>query len=46
MEWLGNNELEKMWKDVDMTYSRYIEPGYNDIGLYDTSSVATDILWY
>jgi hypothetical protein len=21
-------------------------PGYNDIGLYDTSSIASDILWY
>jgi hypothetical protein len=23
-----------------------VEPGYNDIGLYDTSSTASDILWY
>jgi hypothetical protein len=23
-----------------------VEPGYNDIGLYDTSSIASDILWY
>ena len=23
-----------------------IEPGYNDIGLSDTSSIAPDILWY
>jgi hypothetical protein len=23
-----------------------VEPGYNDIGLCDTSSVASDILWY
>jgi len=22
------------------------EPGYNDIGLCNTSSIATDILWY
>jgi hypothetical protein len=22
------------------------EPGYNDIGLYDTSRIASDILWY
>jgi len=22
------------------------EPGYNDIGLYDTSSIPSDILWY
>jgi hypothetical protein len=23
-----------------------VEPGYNYIGLYDTSSIASDILWY
>jgi hypothetical protein len=23
-----------------------VEPGYNDIRLYDTSSIASDILWY
>ena len=23
-----------------------VEPGYNDIGLYDTSSIPPDILWY
>jgi hypothetical protein len=23
-----------------------VEPGYNDIGLYDTSSIASDILLY
>ena len=23
-----------------------VEPGYNDIGLCDTSSIASDILWY
>jgi hypothetical protein len=23
-----------------------MEPGYNDIALYDTSSIATGILWY
>jgi hypothetical protein len=22
-----------------------LEPGYNDIGLHDTSSIASDILW-
>jgi len=22
------------------------DPGYNDIGLYDTSSITSDILWY
>jgi hypothetical protein len=23
-----------------------VEPVYNDIGLYDTSPIASDILWY
>jgi hypothetical protein len=23
-----------------------VEPGYNDIGLHDTSSITSDILWY
>ena len=23
-----------------------VEAGYNDIGLYDTSSIVSDILWY
>jgi hypothetical protein len=23
-----------------------VEPGYNDISLYDASSIASDILWY
>ena len=23
-----------------------VKPGYNDIGLYNTSLVASDILWY
>jgi hypothetical protein len=23
-----------------------VEPGYNDIGLYDTSPIASDIVWY
>jgi hypothetical protein len=23
-----------------------VEPAYNDIGLYDTTSITSDILWY
>jgi len=23
-----------------------VEPGYNDIGLYDTSPITSDIMWY
>jgi len=26
--------------------SNTVEPGYNDIGLYDTSSITSDILWH
>jgi hypothetical protein len=26
--------------------SHTVETGYNDIGLYDTSPIASDILWY
>jgi hypothetical protein len=26
-------------------YTYTVEPGYNDIGLYDASSIASDILW-
>jgi hypothetical protein len=29
-----------------MSNSQIAEPGYNDIGLSDTSSIASDILWY
>jgi hypothetical protein len=29
---------------LQATYT--VEPGYNDIGLYDTSLIASDILWY
>jgi hypothetical protein len=28
------------------TQASRVEPGYNDIGLYDTSPIASDILWY
>jgi hypothetical protein len=31
---------------VDLGYACAVEPGYNDIGLYDTSSITSDILWY
>jgi hypothetical protein len=35
--WVSDTELQ--------TYTRTVEPGYN-IGLCDTSSIASDILWY
>jgi hypothetical protein len=28
------------------SFYNIVEPGCNDIALYDTSSIATDILWY
>jgi hypothetical protein len=35
---------------LDLHYFRMlqntVEPAYNDIGLYDTSYIASDILWY
>jgi hypothetical protein len=31
---------------VATTDACVVEPGYNGIGLCDTSSVASDILWY
>ena len=32
-------------KPVNM-FMYKVEPGYNDIGLYDTSSIVSHILWY
>ena len=32
------------WSDLDNPRNR-VQPGYNDIGLYDTSSIASDIVW-
>jgi hypothetical protein len=29
-----------------VTFPNTVQPGYNDIGLYDTSLIAPDILWY
>jgi hypothetical protein len=32
---------------TSMKYSHItVETGYNDIGLYDTSLIASDVLWY
>jgi hypothetical protein len=28
------------------THTYAVEPGYNDIGLYDTSPIVSGILWY
>jgi hypothetical protein len=32
--------------DVGTEFLSTVEPGYNDIGLCSTLSVASDILWY
>jgi hypothetical protein len=39
---------EKKCKDRFKTLALIstVEPGYNDIGLYDTSPIASDVLWY
>jgi hypothetical protein len=29
-----------------MDWRNTVEPGYNDIDVYNTSSIASDILWY
>jgi hypothetical protein len=39
------NERNKTYKYM-LTYRYTAEPGYNDTGLYDTSLIASDILWY
>jgi hypothetical protein len=31
---------------VDHTSLNTVKPGYNDIGLRDTPSITSDILWY
>jgi hypothetical protein len=37
-----------MSRQMRMDYKKLtaVEPGYNDIGLYNTSYIASDILWY
>ena len=39
--------IRQAWCEVrkgEMSYT--VEPGYNDIGLYDTPHITSDILWY
>ena len=46
LAWL--NELMPIIEDLGVTlrlYSNTVEPGYNDIGLFDTPSVTSHILW-
>jgi hypothetical protein len=37
------NSLEMLWKPLKRST---VEPGYNDIGLCDTSPISSDIVWY
>jgi hypothetical protein len=53
LNWLKVVSLEQLFlfKTVSDEYGARLnvvtaEPGYNDIGLYDTSRIASDILWY
>jgi hypothetical protein len=36
------SDIYPLWQ----AYTGTVEPGYNDFGSYDTSSIALDILWY
>jgi hypothetical protein len=36
--------IKNQRKKIIFAYT--VEPGYDDIGLYDTSLIALDILWY
>jgi hypothetical protein len=42
--------VQEWWRvvhdKVTRSYENTVELGYNDIGLCDTSSVTSDILWY
>jgi hypothetical protein len=42
--WAENKVIGSLFIVVFMAYT--VEPGYNDTGLYDTSPIETDILWY
>jgi hypothetical protein len=35
-----------MFLILQLTHQNTVKPGYNDIGLRDTSSIASDLLWY
>jgi len=44
---LEQQELKKLiWPCYAHLWVDTVEPGYNDIGLCDTSSITSDILWY
>ena len=40
-----NLNSRNFFKATLFSYERRVEAGYNDIGLHDTSSITSDILW-
>jgi hypothetical protein len=44
---MGNNkeETHKPMRRQNWAEQNAVEPGYNDIGLYDTTFTASDFLW-
>jgi hypothetical protein len=44
-EFLRHNKERKVILRLKYSEVDTVEPGYNDIGLYDISSIASDILW-
>jgi hypothetical protein len=46
MDMFSHHFGEEAFKSIKSRIAGYtVEPGYNDIGLCDTSSIASDILW-
>jgi len=39
-------KIQIFWDIARRHMVHAVKSGYNDIGLYDTSSIASDILWY
>jgi hypothetical protein len=42
----NSTEYFHVFTHVGFHFVYTVEPGYNDVGLYDTSSVALDTRWY
>jgi hypothetical protein len=45
-QWLCDRSSLLFSRAFKFTLPSTLEPAYNDIGLYDTSSITSDILWY
>ena len=39
-------KIQIFWDITERHLVHSVKPGYNDFGLCDTSSIASDILWY